>query len=262
MKVVGDVIVAGHNRWAEDQAVTFSNAGAARVSLATLKADRPHSLQADWRNTSDPNGETHRAQARTTVAFSRRSASRHPTGRWREKLVYDIITTDVTWQAGWRHQVWKAKGLNRTLGKLSQSAISVVSTATNRWSARAILVCSAKAPPTAAEKFTCTSSVAALGRNTVHRRGRRQQWPDGKRWHFNVGIQRRRLDVPLRKAPNVLICCRERNATSERESGFQVRMPFREANVLVTVERDGNVLHSFGLLCPAVCRDRSAGRRS
>ena len=75
----------------------LSNAGAARVSLATPKVERPHSLVADMEY-KDPNGEIYTAQARTTVWPSAVLIG-IKTSDWamaREKLVYDIITTDVT----------------------------------------------------------------------------------------------------------------------------------------------------------------------
>ena len=147
----------------------------------------------------DPNGEIYTAQARTTmVAFSR--ADRHQDirlGDGARKLVYDIITTDVTGKTCWRHQV-QGEGLNRTWESYRKRNIggfySYESSErkSDPW-------CALRRHLRPQRKVHLHQQRRRLGRNTVHRRGRRQQWPDGKRWHFNVGIQRRRLDVPLGK---------------------------------------------------------------
>ena len=98
----------------EDQSLALSTAGAARVPLATPKVERPYSLIADMEY-KDPNGEIYTAQARTTV-WPAAVLVGIKTSDWamaREKLAYDIITTDVTGKPVGGVK-FKVRGSNRT----------------------------------------------------------------------------------------------------------------------------------------------------
>ena len=228
----------------EDQTVTLSNAGAARVSLATPKVDRPHSLVADMEY-KDPNGEIYTAQARTTVWPSAVLIG-IKTSDWamaREKLVYDIITTDVTGKPVGGIK-FKVKGLNRTWESYRKRNIGgFYSYESSERKSDLGVLCEGTSDRSG--KFTCTSSVAASGEiqftaEVADSSGRTasagtSMWAsNGDDWMFRSESSDRIDLLPEKKRyePN-------------EKARFQVRMPFREANVLVTVERDGNVLHSF-----------------
>ena len=104
----------------EDQTVTLSNAGAARVTMATPKVERPHSLIADM-ETRDPNGEIHTGTgAHHGVAVS--GADRHQDvglGDGSRKAGLRHHHHGCHWQAGWWRE--KGKGPGTVPGQLSQA---------------------------------------------------------------------------------------------------------------------------------------------
>lgn len=234
----------GNQPEGEDQTVTLSNAGSARVGLATPKVDRPHTLIADMEY-KDPNGEIYTAQARTTVWPSAVLVG-IKTSDWamaREKLVYDIITTDVTGKPVGGVK-FKVKGTNRTWEAYRKRNIGgFYSYESNERKSDLGVLCEGTSDRSG--KFTCTSSVSASGEiqftaEVTDSGGRTasagtSMWAsNGDDWMFRAESSDRIDLLPEKKRyePN-------------EKARFQVRMPFREANVLVTVERDGNVLSSF-----------------
>ncbi|MBL8308919.1 MAG: hypothetical protein JNL19_00710 [Burkholderiales bacterium] len=228
----------------EDQTVTLSNAGSARVALSTSKVERPHTLIADMEY-KDPNGEIYTAQARSTV-WPAAVLIGIKTSDWamaREKLVYDIITTDVTGKPVGGVK-FKVKGTNRTWEAYRKRNIGgFYSYESSERKSDLGVLCEGTSDRSG--KFTCTSSVAASGEiqftaEVADSNGRTasagtSMWAsNGDDWMFRAESSDRIDLLPEKKRyePN-------------EKARFQVRMPFREANVLVTVERDGNVLSSF-----------------
>ena len=228
----------------EDQSLALSTAGAARVPLDTPKVDRPHSLIADMEY-RDPNGEIYTAQARTTV-WPAAVLVGIKTADWamaRDKLGYDIITTDVAGKPVGGIK-FKVSGRNRTWDSYRKRNIGGFYSyeSTERKSDLGVL-CEGTSDRTG--KHTCTSSVSASGEiqltvEVVDAGGRPASagtsvWAsNGDDWMFRAESSDRIDLLPEKKRyePN-------------EKARFQVRMPFREATVLVTVEREGAVLSSF-----------------
>ena len=228
----------------EDQSLALSTAGSARIALTTPKIDRPHSLVADMEY-KDPNGEIYTAQARTTV-WPASVLVGIKTADWamaREKLGYDIITTDVTgkpvggvkFKVSGRNRTWDAYRKRNIGGFYSYES-------TERNSDLGVLC---QGTSDRSGKYTCNSSVSASGEiqlsvEVVDAGGRTasagtSMWAsNGDDWMFRAESSDRIDLLPEKKRY-------EANETAR----FQVRMPFREATVLVTVERDGAVLSSF-----------------
>ena len=228
----------------EDQSTALSNAGAARVSLATPKVERPHTMVADVEYT-DPNGEIYTAQTRTTV-WPASTLIGIKTTDWamaRDKLSYEVITTDVTGKpvGGMKFSV---KGVHRQWDAYRKRNIggfySYESTErTNQLGA----LCEGTTDRTG--RYTCASSVKVSGEvqliaEAADSGGRKasagtSMWAsNGDDWIFRSESSDRIDLLPEKKQyePN-------------EKARFQVRMPFREATVLVTVEREGAVLSSF-----------------
>ena len=228
----------------EDQSLALSTAGSARVPLTTPKVDRPHSLIADMEY-KDPNGEIYTAQARTTV-WPAAVLVGIKTADWamaRDKLGYDIITTDVAgkpvggvkFTVSGRNRTWDAYRKRNIGGFYSYES-------TERKSDLGVLC---EGTSDRSGKYTCTSSVSASGEiqlsvEAVDAGGRPASagtsvWAsNGDDWMFRAESSDRIDLLPEKKRyePN-------------EKARFQVRMPFREATVLVTVEREGAVLSSF-----------------
>jgi alpha-2-macroglobulin len=228
----------------EDQSVALSNAGAARISLATPKVDRPHSLIADVEYT-DPNGEIYTAQARSTV-WPAAVLIGIKTSDWamaREKLSYEIVTTDVTGKAIGGVK-FKVKGLHRDWNSYRKRNIGgFYSYETTEKRDDLGVLCEGTSDRSG--KYTCTSSVKVSGevqlvaevtddKSRVTSAGTSMWASNGDDWIFRSESSDRIDLLPEKKRyePN-------------EKARFQVRMPFREATVLVTVERDGAVLSSF-----------------
>ena len=228
----------------EDQSLTLSTAGSARVPMATPKVERPHSLVADMEY-KDPNGEIYTAQARTTV-WPAAVLVGIKTADWamaREKLGYDVITTDVTGKPVGGVK-FKVTGRNRTWDSYRKRNIGGFYSyeSTERKSDLGVLC---EGTSDRSGRYTCTSSVAASGEIqltvAVTDNGGRaasagtSMWAsNGDDWMFRAESSDRIDLLPEKKRyePN-------------DKARFQVRMPFREATVLVTVEREGAVLSSF-----------------
>ncbi len=228
----------------EDQSLALSPAGAARVVLSTPKVDRPHSLVADVEY-KDPNGEIYTSQVRTTV-WPAAVLVGIKTADWamaREKLVYDIITTDITGKAVGGVK-FKVRGKNRTWDAYRKRNIGGFYSyeSTEKKSELGVL-CEGTSDRNG--KFSCTSGVSASGEiqltaEVADSGGRTasagtSMWASsGDDWMFRSESSDRIDLLPEKK----------RYEPGEK-ARFQVRMPFREATVLVTVERDGAVLSSF-----------------
>ena len=228
----------------EDQSLALSTAGAARVALATPKVERPYSLVADMEY-KDPNGEIYTAQARTTV-WPAAVLVGIKTSDWamaREKLSYDIITTDVTGKPVGGVK-FKVRGTNRTWDAYRKRNIGgFYSYESNQKNSDLGVLCEGTSDRSG--KYTCNSSVTASGEvqllvEVADNGGRSASagtslWAsNGDDWMFRSESSDRIDLLPEKKRyePN-------------EKARFQVRMPFREATVLVTVERDGAVLSSF-----------------
>jgi alpha-2-macroglobulin len=228
----------------EDQSVALSNAGAARVSLATPKIERPHSLVADVEYT-DPNGEIYTAQSRATV-WPAAVLVGIKTTDWamaREKLSYEIVTTDVTGKAIGGVK-FKVKGVHRDWNSYRKRNIGgFYSYESSEKKNDLGVLCEGVSDGSG--KFTCTSSVKVSGevqliaevadnKSRVTSAGTSMWASNGDDWIFRSESSDRVDLLPEKKRyePN-------------EKARFQVRMPFREATVLVTVERDGAVLSSF-----------------
>jgi len=228
----------------EDQSLALSTAGAARVALTTPKVERPYSLIADMEY-KDPNGEIYTAQARTTV-WPAAVLVGIKTSDWamaREKLSYDIITTDVTGKPVGGVK-FKVRGTNRTWDAYRKRNIGgFYSYESNQKNSDLGVLCEGTSDRSG--KYTCNSSVTASGEvqllvEVTDNGGRSASagtslWAsNGDDWMFRSESSDRIDLLPEKKRyePN-------------EKARFQVRMPFREATVLVTVERDGAVLSSF-----------------
>ena len=228
----------------EDQSMALSTAGSARIALTTPKIDRPHSLVSDMEY-KDPNGEIYTAQARTTV-WPASVLVGIKTADWamaREKLGYDIITTDVTGKPVGGVK-FKVSGRNRTWDSYRKRNIGGFYSyeSTERNSELGVLC---QGTSDRSGQYTCSSSVSASGEiqlsvAVIDAGGRTasagtSMWAsNGDDWMFRSESSDRIDLLPEKKRY-------EGNETAR----FQVRMPFRDATVLVTVERDGAVLSSF-----------------
>jgi alpha-2-macroglobulin len=228
----------------EDQTVALSQAGSARVSLATPKVDKPHALVADVEY-NDPNGEIYTAQTRLTVWPSSRLIGIKALD-WamsREQLRYEIVTTDVMGRAvggvkfkvNGTHRTWDAYRKRNIGGFYSYES-------SERKSDLGVLC---EGTSDRSGKYTCTSSVKVSGEVQLNAevaddKGRlsiagTSLWAsNGDDWIFRSESSDRIDLLPEKKRyePN-------------EKARFQVRMPFREATALVTVEREGVVLSNF-----------------
>ncbi|MCZ2136367.1 MAG: hypothetical protein LC098_13230 [Burkholderiales bacterium] len=228
----------------EDQTVTLSDGGGVRVPLATSPIARPHTLIADLEY-RDPNGEIYTAQARS-VLWPAATLIGIRTDDWamaRDKLVYHLISTDITGKpvAGVKFAV---RGVNRVWNAYRKRNIGgFYSYETNDERRDLGVLCEGTTDRNG--RFTCTSSVTASGEveltaDVADARGRHASasasvWAaNGDDWMWRSESSDRIDLLPEKKRyePN-------------EKARFQVRMPFREATVLVTVERDGGVLSSF-----------------
>jgi alpha-2-macroglobulin len=228
----------------EDQSVALSNAGAARISLAAPKIERPHSLVADVEYT-DPNGEIYTAQSRATV-WPAAVLVGIKTTDWamaREKLSYEIVTTDVTGKAIGGVK-FKVRGVHRDWNSSRKRNIGgFYSYESSEKKNDLGVLCEGVSDSSG--KYTCTSSVKVSGevqliaqvadnKSRTTSAGTSMWASNGDDWIFRSESSDRVDLLPEKKRyePN-------------EKARFQVRMPFREATVLVTVERDGAVLSSF-----------------
>ncbi len=228
----------------EDQTVALSQAGSARVSLTTPKVEKPHSLVADVEY-NDPNGEIYTAQTRLTVWPSSRLIGIKALD-WamsREQLRYEIVTTDVTGKAI-DGVAFKVKGTHRTWDAYRKRNIGGFYSyeSSERKSDLGVLC---EGTTDRSGKFTCTSSVKVSGEVQINAevaddKGRvsiagTSLWAsNGDDWIFRSESSDRIDLLPEKK----------RYEPGEK-ARFQVRMPFREATALVTVEREGVVLSNF-----------------
>jgi alpha-2-macroglobulin len=228
----------------EDQSVALSQAGSARVSLATPKINKPHTMIADVEY-SDPNGEIYTAQTRMTV-WPASTLVGIKTTDWamsRERLSYEIVTTDVTGKAIGNVK-FKVKGTHRSWDAYRKRNIGgFYSYESSEKNNDLGVLCEGTSDRTG--KFVCTSSVKVSGEvqlsvEVADEKGRvatagTSMWAsNGDDWIFRSESSDRVDLLPEKKRyePN-------------EKARFQVRMPFREATALVTVEREGVVLSNF-----------------
>jgi alpha-2-macroglobulin len=228
----------------EDQTVALSQAGSARVSLATPKVEKPHALVADVEY-NDPNGEIYTAQTRLTVWPSSRLIGIKALD-WamsREQLRYEIVTTDVMGKAVGGMK-FKVKGTHRTWDAYRKRNIGgFYSYESSERKSDLGVLCEGMTDRNG--KFTCMSSVKVSGEVQLNAevaddKGRTSiagtsLWAsNGDDWIFRSESSDRIDLLPEKKRyePN-------------EKARFQVRMPFREATALVTVEREGVVLSNF-----------------
>ncbi len=228
----------------EDQSVALSATGSARVSLATPKVAKPHTMIADVEY-SDPNGEIYTAQTRLTV-WPASTLIGIKTADWamaRERLSYEIVTTDVNGKAigGMK---FKVKGTHRSWDSYRKRNIGgFYSYESSEKKNDLGVLCEGTSDRSG--KFSCTSSVKVSGevqlnaevtdsQGRVATAGTSMWASNGDDWIFRSESSDRIDLVPEKKRyePN-------------EKARFQVRMPFREATVLVTVEREGVVLSNF-----------------
>jgi len=228
----------------DDQSLALSTAGSARVPFTTPKVERPHVLIADMEY-KDPNGEIYTAQARSTV-WPAAVLVGIKTTDWamaREKLGYEIVTTDVAGKPVGGVK-FKVTGRNRTWDSYRKRNIGgFYSYESNQRNSDLGVLCEGTSDRNG--RFTCTSSVSVSGEVQLTAQvndnaGRAASsgtsiWAsNGDDWMFRAESSDRIDLLPEKK----------RYEPGEK-ARFQVRMPFREATVLVTVEREGAVLSSF-----------------
>ncbi len=227
-----------------DETVGLSQAGSARVSITTPKVAKPHTMIADVEY-SDPNGEIYTAQTRLTV-WPAATLIGIKTTDWamsRERLSYEIVTTDVAGKAVGGVK-FKVKGTHRDWNSYRKRNIGGFYSyeSTEKKSDLGILC---EGTTDRSGKFMCTSSVKVSGEVQLNAevtddKGRvavagTSMWAsNGDDWMFRSESSDRIDLLPEKK----------RYEPGEK-ARFQVRMPFREANVLVTVEREGVVLSNF-----------------
>lgn len=228
----------------EDQTVALSQAGSARISLATPKVEKPHALVADVEY-NDPNGEIYTAQTRITVWPSSRLIGIKASD-WamsREQLRYEIVTTDVLGKPV-ANTKFKVKGTHRTWDAYRKRNIGgFYSYESSERTSDLGVLCEGTTDRNG--KFICTSSVKVSGEVQLNAevaddKGRisvagTSLWAsNGDDWIFRSESSDRIDLLPEKKRyePN-------------EKARFQVRMPFREATALVTVEREGAVLSSY-----------------
>ncbi len=228
----------------EDQTITLSAAGSARVSLATPKIAKPHTLIADVEY-SDPNGEIYTAQTRMTVwpASTLIGIKATDWAMARERLSYEIVTTDVNGKAVGGMK-FKVKATHRSWDSYRKRNIGgFYSYESSEKKSDLGVLCEGTSDR--AGKFVCTSSVKVSGEvqlnaEVTDAQGRvataaTSMWAsNGDDWMFRSESSDRIDLLPEKKQyePN-------------EKARFQVRMPFRDATALVTVEREGVVLSSF-----------------
>jgi uncharacterized protein YfaS (alpha-2-macroglobulin family) len=212
--------------------------GAARIRIADLpQADRPRSLLAElsWQ---DANGETLTASTRLPLWPAAVAVGIKP-GEWmnRERIRFQLAVVGVDGKPVANAEAWadffrrETRSHRRRLvgGFYAYESFSEVKrlegACRGRTDARGLLACDVPAPAEGNIVLRATSSDAegrtAIAQQEVYVAGKRDHW-------FDVS-DNDRID---------LLPARPRFEPGE-EARFQLRSPFREATVLVTVEREG-----------------------
>ena len=215
------------------------------MTMATPKVERPHSLVADMEY-KDPNGEiSYCTGAHHGVALG--GADRHQ----------DVGLGDGSRKAGLRHHhhgCHRQTGWWREIqGQRPEPYLGQLSQAQHRWLLQLRIQRTQERSWRAVRRHIGPQRQVHLYQQRLRFRGEIQftaevtdsggrmasagtsMWAsNGDDWMFRSESSDRIDLLPEKKRyePN-------------EKARFQVRMPFREANVLVTVERDGNVLSSF-----------------
>lgn len=226
------------------QTLTLDGAGGARVTLDKLpKADTPQDLQAEVEY-SDPNGELLTSSMRIPLWPAKLALGLKPDA-WaasKDKIRFHavvlgldskpranvLIKLDLLERKNYSHRKRLIGGFyayeSYTEVKRLKDACS------GRTDAKGLLICEFSSP--VAGNVIVRGQVQDDGGNSVV--AHRDVWVAGKEdWWFDVSNDDRMDVLPEKKRY-------EPNETAT----FQVRMPFREATALVTVEREG-VSESF-----------------
>ncbi len=227
----------------EEMTLTLDGAGSARIGLPTPKVLAPASLIADIEY-RDPNGEIYTAQARGTVWPAERLVGIR-VADWamaRERLEWELLTTDVEGRLV-GDTPFVVRGIHRSWDHYRRRNIGGFYSYESNESLKDLgVLCQGRSDRTG--RARCTASVAVSGEVVLiaavaDAKGRTARasaslWAaNGDDWMFRFAASDRIDLLPEKK----------RYEPGER-ARFQVRMPFREATALVTVEREGQVLWS------------------
>ncbi|MFN3630334.1 MAG: MG2 domain-containing protein, partial [Casimicrobiaceae bacterium] len=227
----------------EELMLTLDATGSARVTLPTPDVAAPASLIADIEY-RDPNGEVYTAQARGTVWPAERLVGIR-VADWamsRERLEWELVTTDVEGRPV-GDVAFTVRGVHRSWDHYRRRNIGgFYSYASNETVQDLGVLCEGRSDR--AGRARCSASVAVSGevaliaavsdaRGRIARASTSVWAANGEDWMFRFAASDRIDLLPEKK----------RYEPGER-ARFQVRMPFREATALVTVEREGHVLWS------------------
>ncbi len=227
----------------EEMTLTLDRAGSARVMLPTPAVLAPASLIADIEY-RDPNGEIYTAQARGTVWPAERLVGIR-VADWamaRERIEWELVTTDVEGRPI-GDVAFTVRGIHRSWDHYRRRNIGGFYSYESNESLKDLgVLCQGRSDRTG--RARCSASVAVSGEVVLiasvnDAKGRTARaatslWAaTGDDWMFRFAASDRIDLLPEKK----------RYEPGER-ARFQVRMPFREATALVTVEREGQVLWS------------------
>jgi uncharacterized protein YfaS (alpha-2-macroglobulin family) len=220
------------------QSLVLDRAGGARMVLDKLpQLDKPKSLLAEL-SFQDPNGETATVSARVPLWSSQYVIGIKPDG-WllkRDALKFQVVVLDVHGKPVAGAQVGvdlfqraTYSHRRRLVGGFyayenSEEIKRLGPACEGRTDARGLLLCQVKAPAEGELILRARTADAAQRPAVTHR----EVWVAGGDSWFNV-TDNDRID---------LLPAKKRFEPGE-EASFQVRSPFREASVLVTVEREG-----------------------
>ncbi|MET0320731.1 MAG: MG2 domain-containing protein, partial [Duganella sp.] len=224
--------------------LTLDKAGGARITIGELPAvTEPRELTAEL-SYQDANGETLSAATRVPLWPADVVIGIAPDG-WvlsRDALKFQVVVLDLHGKPVADAPVdvdffqrESTSHRRRLVGgfyayESSNEIKALGSACSGRTDARGLLVCQVKAP--AAGNLILRAQTRDSGRRVAS--AHRETWvADGEDWWFNV-TDNDRIDLLPEK---------KRYEPGETAS-FQVRMPFREAIALVTVEREG-VIDSY-----------------
>lgn len=227
----------------EEMTLTLDGAGSARVTLPTPEVVAPASLIADIEY-RDPNGEVYTAQARGTVWPAERLVGLR-VADWamaRERLEWELLTTDVEGRPVGEVPL-TVRGVHRSWDHYRRRNIGGFYSYESSETVKDLgVLCTGKSDRSG--RARCSASVAVSGEvvliaTVADAKGRTARastslWAaNGEDWVFRFAASDRIDLLPEKK----------RYEPGER-ARFQVRMPFREATALLSVEREGQVLWS------------------
>lgn len=227
----------------EMQQLTLDAAGGARVTLDLPDVDRPRTLVADL-DYPDPNGETLTTSARVPLWPSRVALGLKPDG-WalsRQDLRFQVValgidgtpranlevTVDALQRKTYSHRKRLVGGFYAYEHRTEVTKLAEV--CRGRTDAQGLLDCRGRAP--ASGNLVLVAHAADEDGAASH--AHRDVWVAGDDdWWYAVGDHDRMDLVPERK-----------HYDPGETATLQVRMPFRSAQALVTVEREG-VIDAF-----------------